>query len=119
MIEQEPLLVNVKTVPMSQVIRPIAPVLDHDKVECLMESIDREGLQVPIKVLQDIDTGLMFSFGGCHRFEAHKRLNKETVLVEVRSATPTMLKLYLGASYQTIVDKYNKNSANNDSEETK
>lgn len=50
----------------------------------------------------------MFSFGGCHRYEAHKRLGRDTIRAQVIPAPPSMLKLYLGASYQFIVENYRK-----------
>jgi sulfiredoxin len=68
----------------------------------------QEGLKVPIQVLEDTDTKIMFSFGGCHRYEAHKRLGKDTIHVQVFPAPPSMLKLYLGASYEFIVENYRK-----------
>ena len=92
---------RIEEVPLESVRRPIIPVLDEEKVQFLMKSISEEGLHVPITVLRDSNNGALFGFGGCHRYEAHKRLGKETIKVEVKNATPNMLKLYLGASYSS------------------
>ena len=39
-----------------------------------------------------------FAFGGCHRWEAHKRTNQETIAAKLVRANPQDLKVYLGSS---------------------
>jgi len=39
-----------------------------------------------------------YSFGGCHRYEAHKRLKRDTVKVKLVSSNIQDLHNYLGAS---------------------
>lgn len=39
-----------------------------------------------------------YSFGGCHRYEAHKRLKRDTIKAKIVESTITDLKCYLGNS---------------------
>jgi uncharacterized ParB-like nuclease family protein len=58
-----------------------------------MESIAREGLREPIDVLE-VD-GQYYGFSGCHRYEAHQHLGKETILCRVRQAPLSVLQKHL------------------------
>ena len=58
-----------------------------------MESIAQEGLKEPIDVLEV--EGQYYGFSGCHRYEAHQRLGKETIRCRVRQAPRSLLMRHL------------------------
>jgi len=68
-------------------------VVDQEKVNVLKQSIDEIGLLEPIDVL--LVDGVYYGFSGCHRFQAHQELGKETILCRVRKATKQTLKMHL------------------------
>ncbi|GFE69158.1 ParB N-terminal domain-containing protein [Chroococcus sp. FPU101] len=84
---------EVKEIPIAQIRRPLPRQNDPQKVQALMESIEREGLHEPIDVLE-VD-GTYYGFSGCHRFEAHQRLGKETIKCRVRHAPRSVLAKHL------------------------
>ena len=86
-------MVTIKEIPLQQIRRPLPRQTDSAKVTWLMESITTEGLKEPIDVLEV--EGKYYGFSGCHRFEAHQRLNKATIKCRVRQATPSVLKKHL------------------------
>ncbi|MFP4009429.1 MAG: ParB N-terminal domain-containing protein [Spirulinaceae cyanobacterium] len=83
----------VKDIPLNQIRRPLPRQTDPKKVQALMESIAQEGLREPIDVLE-VD-GQYYGFSGCHRYEAHQRLNKETIACRVRRAPKSVLQRHL------------------------
>ncbi|KAL8586129.1 Sulfiredoxin [Nucella lapillus] len=95
---------EVHNVPIRVLIRPIPSVLDENKVLSLMETIqDEVGRDAvpPIDVLwikgrQGGD--YYYSFGGCHRYEAYKRLRMETIPCKLFRSTVDDLRVYLGSS---------------------
>lgn len=120
---------KISYLPLDQIIRPIPPVLDYDKIDAMVSTLNgvpmasktcaigdiTSGELPPVDVLVVRDNGITkyFAFGGCHRFQAYDRVNKkgdglkedgEKTLVKCKilPATKNQLKLYLGAS----VDKF-------------
>jgi uncharacterized ParB-like nuclease family protein len=84
---------KIQEIPLTKIRRPLPRQIDNNKVETLMESITKEGLREPIEVLEV--EGKYYGFSGCHRFEAHRRLGKETIKCRVRKASPSVLRLHL------------------------
>jgi uncharacterized ParB-like nuclease family protein len=86
-------MIEVKKIPLSKIRRPLPRQTDPAKVQRLMESIASEGLHEAIDVLE-VD-GEYYGFSGCHRFEAHQLLGKETIECRVRRAPRSVLHKHL------------------------
>lgn len=84
---------RIAEIPTNQIRRPLPRQTDPAKVAALMASIQVEGLREPIDVLE-VD-GEYYSFSGCHRYEAHQRLGKETIRCRVRRAPRSVLRMHL------------------------
>lgn len=84
---------RVEDIPLHQIKRPLPRATDNTKVEALMASIAEIGLQEPIDILE-VD-GQFYGFSGCHRFEAHQRLGKETIRCRIRRAPRSVLKMHM------------------------
>nr|CAD7439334.1 unnamed protein product [Timema bartmani] len=98
------LIKEVYDIPMDALIRPFPPEVDEAKVQSLMDTLEDPSmcsLVPPIDVLWikgRLDGDYYYSFGGCHRYTAHKRLGRKTIKVKLVSSTINDLKIYLGSS---------------------
>ncbi|MDY6782706.1 MAG: sulfiredoxin [Cyanobacteriota bacterium] len=86
-------MLPIQEIPIAQIRRPLPRQTDPEKVSALMESIALEGLREAIDVLE-VD-GQYYGFSGCHRYEAHQRLGKETIKCRVRRAPRSVLQQHL------------------------
>lgn len=112
-------------VPLSQIKRPIPPVLDYQKIDAMVSTLGGNPMASATCQLEDITPGELppidvflvreqgksyyFAFGGCHRFQAYDRLSqngKEDPKVKARilPATRKTLKVYLGSSVDQMFD---------------
>lgn len=111
-------------VPLSQIRRPIPPVLDHAKIEamtstlkgmpaesatCKLENITAGELPpIDVFLVREQGKSYYFAFGGCHRFQAYERIAKDSpdplVKVRILPATRKTLKVYLGSSVDEMFD---------------
>ncbi|CAO1396898.1 unnamed protein product [Diamesa tonsa] len=93
---------EVHLMPISDIIRPIPSLLDHDKVDSICETIKTSPTDVPpidvLWITGDNGGNYYYSFGGCHRYAAHKKLNKSEIKVKLVKSSLTDLKTYLGSS---------------------
>lgn len=112
---------RISSIPLSQIRRPIAPVLDFQKIDAMVstmkgtpqasktctkeEAASMDSQLPPIDVLCVREKGqsFYFAFGGCHRFQAYERIRNETgedvdVRCKIIPATRNQLKLYVGSS---------------------
>ncbi|GAA5994177.1 sulfiredoxin [Rhodotorula paludigena] len=87
-------------VPMKVINRPLPSELEESKVQRFMADIQKGDDFTPIEVLRCIapdGQNYYFAFGGCHRYEAHKRLQSETIPGRIINVPPSAIRMYLGA----------------------
>lgn len=111
---------EVHIVPMSVIQRPLPSELDEDKVLAFMEEmrvreqrliaadlLQRGDVFTPVEIikvrsaLKSNPDGPLHNFymqlGGCHRFEATKRLGLPTIRAKIIEAPASQMRIYLGA----------------------
>ncbi|GEQ70981.1 hypothetical protein JCM33374_g4662 [Metschnikowia sp. JCM 33374] len=111
-------------VPLSQIRRPIPPVLDYQKIDAMVSTLGGTPMESATCKLENITPGELppidvflvreqgksyyFAFGGCHRFQAYDRLRTKDVdppvKVRILPATRKTLKVYLGGSVDEMFD---------------
>lgn len=116
---------KVSEIPLSQISRPIAPVLDTQKINAMVstmqgtptasstctleEATARKGELPPVDVLRisDSEGVRYFAFGGCHRLQAYDSQAQTSgedpmVRCKVIPTTKQQLSLYLGSSAENL-----------------
>ncbi|UJR08696.1 hypothetical protein I4U23_012954 [Adineta vaga] len=99
---------TIYNIPMKDITRPLPSILDENKVKSLMETIQTmETNQVPpIDILwyeaPDSKNNYFFAMGGCHRWEAYKRLNSQTIRAKLVRTTLNDLRIYFGSSLPNL-----------------
>ncbi|MBE9043931.1 ParB N-terminal domain-containing protein [Pleurocapsales cyanobacterium LEGE 10410] len=84
---------RIEEIELHRINRPLPKQTDKNKVKRLAQSIAEEGLREPIDVLE-VD-GKYYGFSGCHRYEAHQLLAKETIKCRIRRAPYSVLRSHL------------------------
>lgn len=70
----------------------------HLQVATFVQEMQRGDDFTPIEVLwvQKGNDDFYFAFGGCHRWAAHKRLERPTIKAKLVKTTAKSLSVYLG-----------------------
>lgn len=89
---------------MDVIIRPLVLEVNNEKVQSLMDTLEdpsNASSVPPIDVLWIIGSeggNYFYSFGGCHRYTAHKRLGRKSIPAKLVKSTIDDLRVYLGSS---------------------
>ncbi|KXJ16012.1 putative sulfiredoxin [Exaiptasia diaphana] len=95
---------EVHDVPLGVLIRPFEAALEERKVVSLMETLkspNTSDLVPPIDVLWVTGKqggNYYYAFGGNHRYEAFKRLDRSTIPCKLIKSSVATLRVYLGSS---------------------
>lgn len=118
-------LLKEEYVPLHEIRRPIPPVLDFQKIDAMVSTLNgvpmasatcgvadiTPGELPPIDVFKVREAGknYYFAFGGCHRFQAYDRINQQgdkvvMVKCKILPATRKTLRVYLGSSVDQMFE---------------
>jgi sulfiredoxin len=114
-------LLKLEYIPLNEIRRPIPPVLDHDKINLMVSTLNCVPMASATCEVADIVAGELppidvfkvrehgknyyFAFGGCHRFQAYERLGPESLVkCRILPATRDSLKVYLGGSADAMFE---------------
>jgi sulfiredoxin len=96
---------EIHEMPFAAIARGLPLEIDNAKVESIMGTLSDPAtrhLVPPIDVMwvqgRDPANNYYFAFGGCHRYEAHRRLGKPTVRAKIVKVTPADVRTYLGSA---------------------
>ncbi|WWD20650.1 hypothetical protein CI109_105126 [Kwoniella shandongensis] len=99
--------VPVHNVPMRVIHRPLPSELDEEKVKTFMEEMKSGDTFTPIEIIKvksPLKTNpsgppetFYFAMGGCHRYEATKRLGLESIRARIIEVPAKQMRVYLGA----------------------
>lgn len=111
-------------VPLSLIRRPIPPVLDLQKIDAMVSTLNGTPMASATCGIEEITSGELppvdvflvreqgesyyFAFGGCHRFQAYDRLSRDgkepMVKARILPATRKTLRVYLGGSVDEMFE---------------
>eukprot|EP01039_Chlorochromonas_danica_P003088 gene3088-3376_t len=93
---------EIHNIPIAVIQRPLLPSVNENKVCSLMETIEEDPDKVPpvtVMWIKGKEGGnYYYAFGGCHRYEAYKKLGKPTIPAILQKSTLEQLKAIMGGS---------------------
>ncbi|CAO3587003.1 unnamed protein product [Absidia cylindrospora] len=94
---------EVYDIPMSAINRPFQSALDRSKVDEMKQKLndpehDLELTPIDVHHVHYKDEDYYFLMGACHRYTAHKELDKPTIRAKLIKTPPSVINTYLGAS---------------------
>ncbi|SAM01925.1 hypothetical protein [Absidia glauca] len=94
---------EVYDVPLSAINRPLPSALERSKVDEMKQKLndpshDLDLTPIDVHHVRYKDEDYYFAFGGCHRWAAHKELERPTIRAKLIETPPSVINSYLGAS---------------------